>query len=126
MVRRFSHRLQREAGCRVRSKRTRDGFSCLWGDGAALKLAGRARRFGLDMVGLGPIEERRTGGMIFSFGAQAWCDVFSCRFQLEASRYVCSKRTHAGTRCLLGGGAVLKRTALVPHCARYGLRKPFE
>ena len=75
MVRRFSYRLQREAGCRVRSKCTRDGFSCLWGDGAAPKLAGRARRAALDVVGLGPIEERRTGGRILSFGAQAWCDV---------------------------------------------------
>ena len=43
MVRRVSCRFLRQAGCRMRSKRTRAGPSCLWGGGAARKRSMRTR-----------------------------------------------------------------------------------
>ena len=61
VVRCTSCRSQRQAGCRVANKRKRAALSCLWGAGAALKLAGRAGRATLVITCLRPIEERRTG-----------------------------------------------------------------
>ena len=53
-------------------QRTCAGFSCLWGGGAALKLAGCVRRATLVVVGLGPIEECCTGGRLHSLACS--CD----------------------------------------------------
>ena len=66
VMRRASCRLQRQAGCRVRSNRTRAGSSCLWGGDAARKLAGRARRAALVAVALRLLEECCTSGRLLS------------------------------------------------------------
>ena len=47
--------------------RTRASFSCLWGGGAALKLAGRARLAVLVAVSIWPIEERHSSVRLLSF-----------------------------------------------------------
>ena len=70
VVRRVGCRLQRQAGCRVSSNRTRAGSSCLWGGYAA-----RARLAALVAVCIGAMKERCTGGRRLSFDTRPWCDV---------------------------------------------------
>ena len=60
------------AGCGVRSKRTRAGSSCLWGGGAARKLSARARAA---LVGLGTNEQRYAAGRLLLFVPCPWCGV---------------------------------------------------
>ena len=83
------------------SKCTRAGSTCLWGVGAALKLAARTRCAALLVVGFGPMKERCTSGRLFSFGSQPWCDVLAAAPM--RTRLPREKRTHA-RRCSLSLG----------------------
>ena len=76
VVRHVSYRLKLEAGCRVRSKRTRAGARSLSGGGAVLEVP-RARFVAPVVVGLNPIKKRCTGERLLSFGARPWCDVLA-------------------------------------------------
>ena len=106
---------------------TRAGSSCLWGGGAALKLAGRARRAALVIAGLSLVKEHYTGGRLISFGARPAVVRFaSCHFQRQSGCRLCSKRTRAGARRLWRGGADLELSARAPRCAGCGLLRTFR
>ena len=53
----------------------RVGVRCLWGGGAALELASRARGAALAVIGSCLVERCRTGERARSVGARPWCDV---------------------------------------------------
>ena len=68
-------------------QRTCAGFSCLWGGGAALKLAGCVRRATLVVVrlALGRIRQCCPGRRLLSFGTRPWCDVSATASNAKAS-----------------------------------------
>ena len=64
---------QASAAWLVRHRRV--GARCLWGGGAALELASRARGAALAVIGSCLVERFCTGERARSFGARPWCDV---------------------------------------------------
>ena len=121
VVRRASCRFQQQAGCRVRSKRTRNGFSCLWGGGAALKLARRACRVALVVVCLRPVEEHRTGERLLSL-ARSHGATFSAAASNAKLAAACAASTQARALAVSGEEAqysslmCARRAALVAVC----------
>ena len=87
---------------------TRAVSSYLWGGGAALKLAGRARRAALVMVGLGLIKERCTDGRLLSFGARPWCDVPAAAFSANPAA-ACAASARAPALAVSGEEAQYSR-----------------
>ena len=69
VARRTGSRFQNQAGGRVRRKRTRAGFGCLWGGGAARKISARARAA---LVGSGTNEQRYAAGRLLLFVPCPW------------------------------------------------------
>ena len=55
--------------------RSRAGARCLWGIGAAIKLAACAHHSALVVIGLWRTESHWLGERPLSFGARPWCDV---------------------------------------------------
>ena len=125
VVRRVGCRLQRQAGCRVSSNRTRAGSSCLWGGYAA-----RARLAALVAVCIGAMKERCTGGRRLSFDTRPWCDVSgaasnakpaaACAASAQAPALAISReeaqhssllRARASLRWLWSAGALQKSAA---------------
>ena len=95
------------------ARRTRAGARCLWGGGAALELAARARRAALVVVGSSPTKERCTarGLSPSARGRGATCQL---RPPTPSQRRVARAAQARCARCLWGGDAALELAA----CAR--------
>ena len=70
----------------------RVGVRCLWGGGAALELASRARGAALAVVGSGLVAKRRTGERALFSDATPWCNV-----PAAASNFKPALRVSCGT-----------------------------
>ena len=117
VVRRASCGLQRQASAACLARRSARCARCLWGGGAALELASRARRAALVVVG-SCLERHCAGERPLSFGARPWCDVPAAASNSKPAPRV--SRSAGALRSLsLGGGAALelasraRRAALV-------------
>ena len=82
-------------------RRRRVCARCLWGGGAALELASRARRAALVVTGPHPANGAVPARGLLSFGARPWCDV-----PAAASNFKPAPRGSrgAGARCSLSLG----------------------
>ena len=117
LVRRASYRLQRQAGCRAGAKRTHAGARCFSGEGAALKLAVRARRAALVVVASYARQGHCTGERRFSQWPTTMVWRPSYGLQRRACRRVLAKCTRAGGRCLSGERSALELAAPARHAA---------
>ena len=78
-----------------------DCARCLWGRGAALEFAARARRAALAMVGTRPTRAHCTGERFLPFYARSWCDVPATSSNTQ-SAVVWHTRARRCARCLWG------------------------
>jgi hypothetical protein len=74
-VQRASCCLKHQASAAWLVRHRRVGVRCLWGGGAVLELASRARGAALAVIGSCLVERFCTGERARSFGARPWCDV---------------------------------------------------
>ena len=92
------------------TQRRRTCALCLWGGGAARKLATRARRGALIVHGKRFVEGRRAGERHLYFGVRPWYDVRAAASNAKPAPRVL-RGAGAPALCLWGGGAARKLAA---------------
>ena len=86
---------------------------CLSGGGETRKLAARARRAALVVIGLRTVEGYCTCKKPPSFGARPWCDVRAVPSNAQPAFAWHARKRHCGG-CLSGGGETRELVACVP------------
>ena len=109
VVRRASCGFHHAAGCRVHANE-RHCAGCLSGGGETRKLAARARRAALAVIGVRAMKGHCTGGRPLSFGARPWCDVRAVA-SITQPAVACYANERHCAGCLSGGGETRKLAA---------------